>query len=232
MLLKKGDKFLISDCSHIQEIRLFLGQNRNANIRLDELYSLYVYLNASQYSEYISFPLDILKWESPDFVLNQHIGIEVVTSATQKEKHAWHKMKTKYPKKSVLDTSCYIPGSNAKVEDGIISPDEKGEITLNSSGLGDYGKEKAWLDCICHSMCKKTCLLNEEEFSKHQNNQLIIYDDTPYFPDLDYVVTHLQRNYKCSNKYQFDHIHIIKNVMNIFIVDVFGETNRISVPLV
>lgn len=225
MLINKGDQFVISDFSQIQEVQLFLRQKSN-NLRLEELHSLYVYLQILYGLKHFSLPLHILKWESPDFVLNEKIGIEVVKSATQSEEHAFSIMEKEYPEGSLLEVPFYVPGSKAEVREGIRGPDEP----LQSSGFGDYGKEKVWLDCVCQRLNEKTFKLNRNHFLKYQSNQLIIYDDTCYFPKVDYVIPKLQRDYKSSTEINFNHVHIIMNVMRFFVVDVFGQCSHFNIP--
>lgn len=217
MLTKKGDEFFISDYSKIQEIQIFIKQN--LNIRIEELYSLYVYVQILSQSKFISFPIHIIKCEHPDFVLDQQIGLEIVKSATQREEHAVNKMKKEYPIDSMLEITPYVPGSKGDIREGIREPSEH----LKGSGFGDHGKENAWLDCIVQRLNEKTCLLNKKHFLRYQSNQLIIYDNTSYFPDIDYVIPKLQKDYKPSDKFVFDHVYIIMNVMRSFIVDVFGK---------
>jgi hypothetical protein len=228
MLIKKGDEFTIACCSQIQEIKNFLKENRK-NIRLEELYSLYVYMLMIPNSIEISMPLHILKCEHPDFVLGKQIGIEVVMSATEEEKHAWGIMKKEYPEGSMLETPYYAPGSKVDIREGIRRPDEP----LQSSGYGDYGCETAWLDCVRRRLHEKTCLFNKAHFLRYKSNHLIIYDDTPYFPEVDYVIRRLRENYKEYNPsfgYYFDRVHIIMNVKKLFVADVFGKGNLCNIP--
>ena len=128
----------------------------------------------------------------------------------------------------MLETPFYTPGSRANVEEGIRQPNEP----LRSSGFGDYGKEKAWLDCICQRLDEKTYKLNKnkEHYSQYQSNQLIIYDDTGYFPEVGDVILKLRQDYKSSAKLNFDSVHIIMNVQHLFVVDVFGLWKPFNIP--
>ncbi len=228
MLTNKGDKFTISNCSQIEEIRSFIKNNRNnpkiEGKTLDELYCLYIYLSKLYRAKYFSLPLQTLKWEHPDFVLDQQTGIEVVTSATQMEKHALAIMEKEYPKGSMLEIPYYIPGSSYEPRDGIRKPNEK----LKHAGFGDYGKEKSWLDCVRQRLNEKICKLNKDIFNKYESNQLIIYDDTCFFPNVDYVIHKLKQECVYSFKVNFDLIHIV-NVDNLFIFDVLGQCSRFNV---
>ena len=237
MLIENDDEFTINDWVEIKQIQMFIKQNRdNPHIEhkaLEELYSLYIYLYNLCKSECFSLPLQILKPDPPDFVLDQRAvghktGIEVVASATQSEKHAFSIMKREYPKGSLLESPCYVPGSRADLKEGIREPDEP----LRSSGFGNYGKEKAWLDCIRQKLAGKTRKLNKNKahYSQYQSNQLIIYDDTGYFPEVDYVVPKLQQDHKSSAKFDFNSVHIIMNVIHLFVFDVFGQCCRFNIP--
>jgi hypothetical protein len=180
-------------------------------------------------SKFFPFPIHVLKREHPDFVLSQQIGIEVVTSATKEEKHVEGIKKKEYPDGSLHETPYYAPGSKADTREGIRKPGEP----LQSSGFGNYEREKAWLDCICQRLHEKTCLFNKEHFLRYKSNRLIIYDDTPYFPKVDYAIHRLRENckdYKSSSEYYFDQVHIIMNVTKLFVVDVFGECSRFNIP--
>lgn len=237
MLIQKGGEFLISDCSQICEIQIFLKQNRNnpkiEQKAIDELYSLYIYLHSLCCSEYFSLPLFILKPDPPNFVLDKQVVghktcIEVVTSATQNEKQASAIRDKKHPEGSLIEIPYYVPGSRASLTDGIRKPNEP----LKHNGFGDHGTQKAWLDCICQRLNEKTCKLykNKDHYSQYQSNQLIIYDDTGYFPDVDYVITKLRQDYKSSTKFNFDSVHIIMNVIHLFVFDVFGPYKPFNIP--
>lgn len=236
MLTQKRDEYLISDCLQIYEIRIFLKQNLNnpkiEKKAIDELYSLYIYLHNLCCSKYFSLPFLIFKPDPPDFVLDKQAichksCIEVVTSATQNEKQASDIRDKKYPKESLIETPYYVPGSKASLTDGIRKPNEP----LKHNGFGDHGTQKAWLDCICQRLNEKTCKLNKNKYyySQYQSNQLIIYDDTGYFPDVDYVITKLRQDYKSSTKFNFDSVHIIMNVMRLFVFDVFGTCKTFNI---
>jgi hypothetical protein len=249
MLTKKGDEFLISDCSKILDIRDFLRENRNnpdiSHKAIDELYSLYIYLHNLCDSEYFSLPFLAQKPDPPDFVLNQQVkghktGIEVVTSATQSEKSAWGIIKKKQEecphKEFLIEIPEYVPDANIDLKDK--NEREKGirelKEPLISDGFGDYGKEKAWMKCISQRLNEKICKLNKKYFQKYQRNELIIYDDTEYFPNMDYIISHpsnFQQEYKSSPKVNFDSVHIIMNVVHLFIADVFGQFIRLNIPL-
>jgi hypothetical protein len=231
MLIEKGDTFSVLGSSQIGEIRDFLRQNIHIPEKPEEISCLYVYLHFLSGSKYISFPLNVLKSESPDFVLNTKIGLEVVKSSTQKENHAWALMEKEYPQGSLLEMPDYAPDSTGDVRKGIRKPGER----LQSEGFGDFGMENAWLECIYDRLCKKASLLNKKHFSKYQSNQLIVYDDTGYFTDLDYVLPRLQNKYKPVAEFHFDQVHIVRvlnkvNDNHLFIADVFGECARYDIP--
>jgi hypothetical protein len=237
MLTKKGDEYIISDYSQIREIQIFLKQNLNnpkiEQKAVDELYSLYIYLHNLCCSEYFSLPLLILKPDPPDFILAKQdvghkTGIEIVTSATQAEKQAFAIRDKKYPKGSLIEIPYYVPGSRASPTDGIRKPNE----LLKHNGFGDHGAQKAWLDCICQRLNEKTCKLNKNKnfYSQYQSNQLIIYDDTDYFPDGDYVIAKLRQDYKSSTESNFDSVHIIMNIIHLFVFDVFGSYKAFNIP--
>jgi len=227
MLIEKGDEFIISDCSQMEMIKLFLRQNRN-RLRLEELYSLYVYLQMLGL-EYFSLPLHILKREHPDFVLklkNQHIGIEVVKSAPQSEEQAFAIMDKEYPQGSMLEIPFYTIGSKNKLEDGIRRPNEP----LEHSGFADHGREKAWSCSIQKISNEKTNKLNREYFDKYTSNQLIIYDDTRYWPKVDDAITLLRKDYNSSAMFNFNSVHIIMNEQHLFIFDAFGQCQLFNIP--
>ena len=145
MLENKDDIFVITNYLDVEKIRNFLNDQRQQP-KMEELYSLYLYLLYCTKEKHLNFPINILKSESPDFILNNQIGLEVVTLATQKEKHACSLMEKE--EGFLLETCFYAPGSTADIRDGIRS---KGE-SLQGAGFGDNGMEQAWIACFLEKL--------------------------------------------------------------------------------
>lgn len=231
MLRIKGDMFLVSRRSQIREIRNYLQQNIFALKKSEEIFCLYTYLYFLSNSNDFSFPLEILKNESPDFVLNKTIGLEVVQLSTEKENHAMAIMRKEYPDYSLLEIDYYTPDSQADIREGIRKPGEP----LRGSGFGDFGMENAWLSCIYATLSNKTSLLNKKHFTKYHSNQLIICDETQYCSDIDYILLQLRDKYKPTEKCLFNHVHIVnikekKENNTLFIADVFGKCTQYIIP--
>ena len=218
-----------SDLNEIIEYLVHFTSERNDNTTVHEIVSFYLFLINSFKIQKLTFPIEIIKSESPDFRLSRinedpYLGLEHTIATVEKYKMDESELEN-YPEGSLIELPYYTI-NNSPSKKSNIAIKKPGE-PLTSPGHGDYGIEKQWTEIILHTLKKKTQLLNTKKFEKYERNELLIEDDSPasIFCKLENGIKILKKTYyqmKINESYTYNKAHIFSG--NILIYDVFGET--------
>ena len=225
-------KIILTKTSDLNEIIKYLEHftsERNNNTTAHELASFYIFLINSLKIQKLTFPVEIIKDESPDFRLSRineepYLGLEHTRATVEKYKMDESELEN-YPEGSLIELPYYTI-NNSPSKKSNVAIKKPGE-PLTSPGYGDYGIEKQWTEIILHSLNKKTQLLNTKKFEKYERNELLIEDDSPapIFGKYENGIKILKKTYsqmKINVLFTYDKVHIFSS--NILIYDVFCET--------
>ena len=176
-LLTEGDEIIFK---HVSELRATLRKidsrlprrtkGRRSHHR--ERYSIVRYLNALAETSHLSFPLRVVKSESPDFLLylpSELVGVEVTEVGTEKHQQAM----------TQLERSA--PGTVLEGESDLRGP---GESLRGLPSIGDE-PERQVARLIVEAQEAKTKKLNEAHFRTADRYELLIYENTQFIPDLE-----------------------------------------------
>jgi len=125
---------------------------------------------------YLSYPLELIQRERPDFLLKARgveIGIEHTEAVPQNEAHKTV-LRDKVNGPNVYFISRHQPGEAKKSAKELIE-----EIQADPSGPGWAGDsvEREWSEAMLHSVKGKIGTLAIEGFEKFKQNWLLIYDN-------------------------------------------------------
>ena len=148
----------------------------NDSTTAHEFLSFYLFLIAAFKIQKMTFPVEILKNESPDFRLSRineepYLGLEHTRATVEKYKIDEAEL-AKYPEGTLIELSYYNVNASPpkKCNIALKKPGEP----LTSSGYGNYGVEKQWTEIILHSLKKKTKKLNVDKYKKKKRNEQLI----------------------------------------------------------
>ena len=148
-----------------------------------ERYAIAHMLSALLGKGQLSYPLDLIQRERPDFLLKANgveIGIEHSEAVPQNEAHKTV-LRDKVDGPEVHFISHHQPGESKRPAKELIE-----EIQSNHSGTGWAGDsvEREWSEAMLHFVKGKNETLAKEGFEKFKQNWLLIYDNWS-LPDLD-----------------------------------------------
>lgn len=175
-----------------------------------ERYAIAHMLSALLGKDQLSYPLELIQRERPDFLLKAsgvHIGIEHTEAVPQNEAYKTV-LRDKVDGPEVHFISHHQPGEPKKPAKELIE-----EIQANNSGPGWAGDsvEREWSEAMFHFVKSKIETLAKEGFEKFELNWLLIYENWN-LPALDRekAVQFLLLKIIKSNCYDnFDSVYII-----------------------
>lgn len=206
------------------ETLLTLKISNRFNDFIDESLMLYTFLSFlksyKKLNSYITEPLEIVKSESPDFILKSEIitiGVEICTGVPQNLKYA-SALSKDYPEGSLIELDQNILNKeNLKkneVKEFIKTPDEK----LNGPPWYGGSIEHSWAKNVCKMIEKKIEKLNDC-YSLFNMNILLINSD--FLLNRDYEISEKfllaevkKKNFKGKFKITYDEIYTISKVKN------------------
>ena len=141
-----------------------------------ERYAIAHMLSALLGKGQLSYPLELIQRERPDFLLEANgvqIGIEHTEAVPQNEAHKTV-LRDKVDGPEVHFISHHQPGEPKKPAKELIE-----EIQVNHSGPGWAGDsiEREWSEAMLHFVKGKIETLAKEGFEKFKQNWLLIYDN-------------------------------------------------------
>ncbi len=230
-------KITIANNRDLDEIKNFLQKftfRDNDKKSVHECYCFYVFLIVTLKIKTITFPIVILKDESPDFRLcgkdeKPYLGLEHTTATLEKYKMDEAEL-DKCSEDSLMELPYYQPDNTPPRKSCIAI--KKNNEKLTHSGLGDGEKENQQAEIILDAIKKKTCLLNKDHYAKYESNELIIEDDTPtsIYGRIHKAIMILRTDKQIlfrKFRLNYDKIHIYSEYELFY--DVFGETIHIDV---
>lgn len=173
-----------------------------------ERYSICHLLSTLAKTDYLSYPLCLKKRERPDFLLNcneKTIGIEV-TEATSHDYSSYQALVEYKNPGHFIEPALFRHGEQ-------LSNDRKKELLnaekLISCGWAGDGAEREWSLFIKDAIEKKKAKLQENSFSKFNQNWLLIYDNSPTsFLNQEYLIPYIETLFPVEGTPFFDLILI------------------------
>jgi hypothetical protein len=141
-----------------------------------ERYAIAHMLSALLGKAHLSYPLELIQRERPDFLLKSNgleIGIEHTEAVPQNEAHETV-LRDKVGGPEMYFISRHQPGESKKSAKELIK-----EIQANHSGPGWEGDsvEREWSDAMLHFVKGKIEILSKAGFEKFKHNWLLMYDN-------------------------------------------------------
>jgi hypothetical protein len=130
-----------------------------------ERFCIVRYLGSLASSGLLTFPLRVVKWESPDFLIHQAattIGLEITEASTEKHQQA----------ATLLEKS--PPGTLLEGEADLRKPDEE----LRGRGYVGDEVERELAGLILHAIEVKAAKINQPHFAHTDRYDLLIYDNS------------------------------------------------------
>ncbi len=231
---KKVTLYKESDLNEIVEYVKHFTFEEDDSKRDHEFFSLYLFLIAAFKIQKLTFPVEILKSESPDFRLSKineepYWGLEHTRATVEKYKMDESEF-AEYPEGSHMELPYYTskdsPSKKSRI--ALKKPSER----LTSSGYGDNGIEKQWTEILLDSLKRKRQQLNKETFEKYRRNELLIENDgpAPVFCRFDNAIKILKETYiqdKINDLLTYGKVHVYSGCW--FVYDVFGETIKVDI---
>jgi hypothetical protein len=206
---------------HLKSFK-FSPENRKKE---HEYFSAYTFLIAAFRISKLNLPVEILADESPDFVLNQELGLEHTRAMIEKyevDRSEIKKRPEKYPDYALLELPEYSVNNKLpkRSDIAIRKPGQK----LISEGWGNYGPEKEWAETVLNSVKKKTeDINNKPHFKKFARNELFVeYRGPIYFPRLDKAIEIINARFLSVNfnmLLKYDKVHVLSD--GYLIYDIF-----------
>ena len=139
-----------------------------------EMYCLRIYLTCPSVTDLLSFPLTVLKSESPDFFIQKSdgsvIGLEVAEASVEEDQELMTVLEKK-PNGTMLESDII----DGKYQGRLVKPGEE----LFSRGMVGDSVEREWVKIVLNLIYKKTKLLNELYSEIPNRYELLIYDNSP-----------------------------------------------------
>ena len=228
-------KITLAKKSDLNEIVKYLEHftpEKNNNTIAHELVSFYLLLITAFKIQKLTFPVEIIKDESPDFRLSRineepYLGLEHTRATVGKYKMDESEL-TKHSEDSLLIELPYYTVNNSPPKKSNIALKKLGE-PLTCDGHGANGTELQWAEIILYPLKKKTQKLNSEKYKTYKINDLLIEDDSPAPVFLEYghekaikILKQKKSQIKINETLTYDKVHIRSGRSLIY--DVFGET--------
>ena len=191
-----------------------------------ERYCIVKYLRQLNTQNLLRFPFELSKEESPDFVLRfqsgQSIGIEHTDFGSEQYQRALDSLEREPANTSIKFSDFDKPNDLRDVRVAFVRPGEK----LSGAGWEGNKPEEQWVELLNQRILAKTEKLNRDHFSRHNRNELLLYDNSHVVVavNLDRALLMLveSRNSKerePSEKCEFDTISVVRD--SIVAIDVF-----------
>lgn len=173
-----------------------------------ERYSICRLLSTLAKTEYLSYPLSLVKRERPDFLLtcnSQNIGIEI-TEATSKDYCSYQALVEHRNPGHFIEPTHFRHGKELTQEhkQKLLQQDKLTGVPW----CGDAA-EKEWSLYIKEAIENKSKKLNEQSFEKFHQNWLLIYDSTPTsFLEKELLIPYLGDLFQTYSSLCFDIVFI------------------------
>lgn len=184
------------------------GRTKGRTTEHTERYSICRLLSTLVHTEHLSYPLSLVKRERPDFLLTcngREIGVEV-TEATSKDYSSYQALVEHKRPGHFIESAIFRHGKT-------LSNDRKKELLnaekLISCGWAGDGAEREWSLFIKDAIEKKQVKLQEDSFSKFDQNWLVIYDNSPTsFLNQELLIPYIKALFPTRDLLCFDMIFI------------------------
>ncbi|NVJ67390.1 MAG: hypothetical protein HWE16_12960 [Gammaproteobacteria bacterium] len=176
-----------------------------------EYYAITHLLSALLNTNHLSYPLELVQRERPDFLLKingYEVGIEHTEAIPQNEAHKAVLRDTVDSSSDTYFISRHKPNEPKKSSKKLI---EEIHNNLPSSGwLGD-SVEQDWAEAIFYFVQRKINSLKKTGFDKFAQNWLLIYDNWP-LPSIEYEISSQFLHKKLLN------INCFESFNNVFVL--------------
>lgn len=216
----------------VSKINICVAKKINERINEQrENYAIVKLFKSEALKEKITFPLELTRRESPDFLIctpNKKIGIEHTEATYENDKRKQNLMDKGHGKYPIYMGKKH-PGEPKKSEKELIT-----EIEENNGGVGWMGNEVEtnWADFLACSIEKKIKTFSKDSFEKFDENWLLIYDNYYSLPyvELEEAMPLLLEKINKNNKLDsFNKIFILTdgNVYEIYSENLSNNTKFI-----
>jgi hypothetical protein len=184
------------------------GRTKGRTTEHTERYSICHLLSTLAETDYLSYPLCLTKRERPDFLLNcneQTIGIEI-TEATSHDYSSYQALIEHKKPGHFIEPTHFRHGKtlgNERKKD-LLQKDKLTGVPWSGDEV-----EKEWSLFIKDAIEKKTKKLQEDSFSKFDQNWLVIYDNSPpSFLNEEDLIPYIETLFPIRSSFWFDLIFI------------------------
>ena len=177
-----------------------------------EMYCLSIYLRSLFMRGSLIFPLEVKKFESPDFLIRNGedflIGLEVVQASVEKDQKLMRQLE-KEPEGTFLEGVIINGRYNGRLV-------KIGEDLLTEGMAGD-SVEKEWVAVFSRAIYEKTKLLDGSYPKIPTRYDLLIYDNSPFVglntPMALSLLRHVIQGDSCFKSFErsYHYISIIRN---------------------
>jgi hypothetical protein len=213
---------------------------------IDEIYSIYIFLSGCLTISKISFPLNILKREHPDFQINKDVGLEHKRATINNFEQDFNELIKNPQKYHMLERLSNSPEGKPqfalreydKKEDNKEGKKKDKKDELKGNGFSQGDRQRTWVETILNIIVDKTENFNKGHFEKFSSNELFVQYKTQlggYLHDnneLDKAIALLNERY-CDTKIdyplKYNKVHVFSSDRFVFIYDIFGEAIKVDV---
>ncbi len=250
---KSGSWITIERESELGEIKSLIklllkrrseGNKETTEKEIAEIYSIYLFLSGGSKISKMSFPLNILKREHPDFQINKDIGLEHRRATIKNYEQDFNEL-IKYPQKyHMLERLSNSPEGKPKFalrkydkkENKEEGKEGDKEDELKGNGFSNGDRQRTWVETILNTIEEKTHKLNENHFEKFSSNELIVQYHVQLAgylraEELDEVILLLNERYrktKFDGPLKYNKVHVFSSDSFVFIYDIFGEAIKVN----
>lgn len=188
MLKADSDSELLSV---LADIDISVPGSKSRTAKYKEQHAIAYLLSTLLGKDRISYPLNLIKREGPDFLLTSNgvqIGIEHTEAVPENEAHK-DALRKKGNGPDAYFIQLHHPGERKKSKKELTA-----EIKANPLGDGWRGDkpEREWAGAIIHFIDKKVKSMHKDGFERFEQNWLLIYDNWIPRPNLYKAVSFLQ----------------------------------------